>query len=230
MKNIGKRDETDAAPRTSRIARKKRRGGGSRRDTAPARYGRGGAKAWRGTATWAGQAPRKRVRSGSGDSRRDDLVASAAPQVKVARVRAKGGRGRRIATSNNFESKSNGGAETRRRRSQKGGDVPARRAVMSVKLAELIGLPAADEKETPNIEERAPPAVPSSDQASEEDAWILVDNDTRVSSIARVDASWSGVDRSLQYRRGVNNLDTGESKRDSPEEETRSGFLSYFFS
>merc|ERR1712146_240276 len=119
---------------------------------------------------------------------------------------------------NNFESKSNGGAETRRRRSQKGGDVPARRAVMSVKLAELIGLPAADEKETPNIEERAPAAVPSSDQASEEDAWILVDNDTRVSSIARVDASWSGVDRSLQYRRGVNNVDnnvdTGESKRD----------------
>ena len=86
MKNIGKRDETDAAPRTSRIARKKRRGGGSRRDTAPARYGRGGAKAWRGTET-GGAGPRPPSAAQRRQSR-DDLVIRSAPVAARARARA----------------------------------------------------------------------------------------------------------------------------------------------
>lgn len=236
MKNIGKRDAAEnAAPRASRIARKKQRGGGSRKGG-----GVGKAKAWRGTATWSGQAPRKkRTRSGSGSDNdnggEDAAVAPAVPHVKVARGRVKGGRGRVMAIAAETKTSEAGRLREKNKR-QKRRDVPSRRAVISIPLTELIGLSskvkAAAVPALPS-DEKAPPLVAPS-EAKEDESWVLVDTETRVSSNARVAASWEGVERSVQSRRSVEEetlvVDSraGETRGESPKE--ASGFLSYFFS
>jgi hypothetical protein len=265
MKNIGKRDAAadNAAPRASRLALKQRRGGGSRKG--------GGAKgakgrAWRGAATWSGQAPRKkkRTRSGSSDTYTERSLEAAAspapsppptaPQVKIARGRVKGGRGKMVVVGAETAGAAGGvcGAKheeeeekkKKKKKRQKRREVPARRAVMSIPLTELIGLSSRGSKAAvaaaaavapPLCDEKAPPAAAAAAAPKEEDSWVLVDTETRVSSNARVAASWKGVERSVQSRRSAEEetlvVDTGagrETKGDSPEE--AAGFLSYFFS
>jgi hypothetical protein len=133
--------------------------------------------------------------------------------------------------------------KTKKKR-QKRREVPARRAVMSIPLTELIGLSSRGSKAAvaaaaaaapPLCDEKAPPAAAAAAAPKEEDSWVLVDTETRVSSNARVAASWKGVERSVQSRRSAEEetlvVDTGagrETKGDSPEE--AAGFLSYFFS
>lgn len=242
MKNIGKRDAAadNAAPRASRLAQKKRRGGGSRKG--------GGAKskAWRGTATWSGQAPRKKKRTRSGSEHDSEgggeaTALPAAPHVKIARGRVKGGRGKMVVVGVETEAAAVGGVcdakeKKKKKKRQKRREVPARRAVISIPLTELIGLSSRGSKAvavvaSPLCDEKAPPA----DAPTDDDSWVLVDTETRVSSNARVAASWKGVERSVQSRRSAEEetlvVDPGaggETKGESPEE--AAGFLSYFFS
>lgn len=197
MKNIGRRGgaDADAEPRTSNIARKKQRGGGSRRQ------GLQQSKTYRGLQTWSGQVPRKKRKSCANDDH--------APHVKVIRDRAKGGRGRFVPslvdeTEKGLGSHSNTSDENSKRR-RRNRALP-RSVAISVPLSDIL---RASTKNTVCCEEKAPPAITG---PSVEDTWVVVESSTKVASSARVARSWKGD------RKSRHSLVGGESKCESMDE------------